>query len=338
MFVELIYGVLTNSLGLISDSAHMFFDSSALVLSLLASYFASFPPSPRFNYGYRRIEVLSGLTNCIFLIFVAFSIVMESIERLINPQIIHSDKLLTVAILGLVVNLIGIFFFHAHSHTGHEHHGHHSHDEIELESKHVSSKEHHSNTCEIDMQSIDTQSEIHKHNSHEHHNHDHHNHCHGEHDHHVNENLSGVFLHILADALGSVGVIISATLIKYFDLIMADAICSLIISGLILASIVPLLKSTLSVLTLHAPIEMKGNLEAIGTEILSLKDVCECTQLKIWRFKKDDLVATLQVEANPDCNTSELKTKLRNILKQKRISHSTIEIRSQSIASDLPLS
>ena len=109
MFVELAYGFISNSLGLISDSVHMFFDCSALTLALLASYYSSFPANEQFNYGYGRIEVLSGLTNCVFLIFVAFSIVLESVERLISPQDIYSNQLLIVAVLGLVVNIIGIF-------------------------------------------------------------------------------------------------------------------------------------------------------------------------------------------------------------------------------------
>eukprot|EP00826_Nyctotherus_ovalis_P039734 TRINITY_DN3839_c0_g1_i9.p1 TRINITY_DN3839_c0_g1~~TRINITY_DN3839_c0_g1_i9.p1 ORF type:complete len:348 (-),score=55.72 TRINITY_DN3839_c0_g1_i9:52-1095(-) len=343
MFVELVYGIMTNSLGLISDSAHMFFDCSALVLSLLASYFASFPPSERFSYGYGRIEVLSGLTNCVFLVFVALSIVMESVERLMNPQVIHSDRLLTVAVLGLLVNLVGIAFFHSHSH---EHHHHHSHDKEETELKsmekskdaNIEHAEHEAyaveaNITECKVEKYHYHEETHAERHHEDHNHNEHHeqheHC-EHHEHHENENLSGVFLHILADALGSVGVIISSALIKYFDLLIADSICSLIISGLILMSIVPLFKSTLSVLILHAPKEVKENLEAIGAEILSLKNVCECTQLRIWRFRKNELVASLKIEVDSHCSRSELLLKLKSLLAHKGIVHSTIEIQQIS--------
>ena len=361
MFVELIYGILTNSLGLISDSAHMFFDCSALFLSLLASYFASFPANERFNYGYGRIEIVSGLTNCIFLIFVAFSIVMESVERLMNPQIIHSDKLLIVAILGLLVNLVGIVFFHSTHEHGHDHghsHGHshshehkHNHDcrhkhhhedsspEYELtnisksdnvRTQRIIPNSNFSNNSTNDSTVINISSnECHHHeHEHEHEHEDGHDHDHD----HENENISGVFLHVLADTLGSVGVIISAALIKYFDLLIADAICSLIISGLILASIVPLLKSTLSVLTLYIPQELNVSIEAVGAEILSIQNLCECNKSKIWRFRKNELMAFISVDVNSRCDQTNLITIIRNILAQRKIYKSTIEIKCISDA------
>ena len=72
-----------------------------------------------------------------------------------------------------------------------------------------------------------------------------HDHAH-HHDH--DDNMYGVFLHILADTLGSVGVIASCFLIKYYDMLIADPVCSGMISILIIMSLIPLLKSTTSVL------------------------------------------------------------------------------------------
>ena len=65
--------------------------------------------------------------------------------------------------------------------------------------------------------------------------------------------MHGIFLHILADALGSVGVIISSVLVKYYDIQVADPICSSIISVLIFASVLPLLKSSSETLLLKCP-------------------------------------------------------------------------------------
>lgn len=73
------------------------------------------------------------------------------------------------------------------------------------------------------------------------HNHDHKDAGHHDHHDHENENLYGVFLHILADALGSVGVIISSILVKYYSMYVADPICSFIISLMILVSVIPLI-------------------------------------------------------------------------------------------------
>lgn len=73
---------------------------------------------------------------------------------------------------------------------------------------------------------------------HDHHDHDHAGHEGHAHD-HDNENMYGVFLHVLADCLGSVGVIISSILVKYYGYYVADPICSFIISLMILASSIP---------------------------------------------------------------------------------------------------
>ncbi len=80
MCVEVIYGYLTNSLGLISDAAHMAFDCIALLIGLIASYISKLNTYNDYGYGLGRIEVLSGFFNGIFLVFVSFKILCESID------------------------------------------------------------------------------------------------------------------------------------------------------------------------------------------------------------------------------------------------------------------
>jgi zinc transporter 5/7 len=125
MFVELFVGYWSNSLGLISDAAHMLFDCVALAIGLYASYIAKLKANDIYTYGYGRYEVIAGLVNGIFLIFIAFSVIVESIEvccprliqltrfqRVFNPPNINSERLMLVSIVGLGVNAIGILFFH----------------------------------------------------------------------------------------------------------------------------------------------------------------------------------------------------------------------------------
>ena len=64
----------------------MLFDSLSLILGLAVTFLATFAPSPQYTYGYGRTEVLSGFINAIFLIFVAFYILLESAERILEPQ------------------------------------------------------------------------------------------------------------------------------------------------------------------------------------------------------------------------------------------------------------
>ena len=93
-----------------------------------------------------------------------------------------------------------------------------------------------------------------------------HSHSHGGHTH--NANMQGVFLHILADTMGSVGVIVSSVLIESFGLLIADPICSLFIAILIFISVLPLLKDSIEILLLATPRQ-----SAIST---ALNKVCVC--------------------------------------------------------------
>jgi len=74
MFIEVLYGYLTNSLGLISDAIHMAFDCLALLVGLIAAYLAQCKEREGYSYGMSRIEVLSGFFNGVFLIFIAFKV------------------------------------------------------------------------------------------------------------------------------------------------------------------------------------------------------------------------------------------------------------------------
>jgi Co/Zn/Cd efflux system component len=150
MLVEVAYGMWSNSLGLISDAAHMLFDCSALLLGLAASYIARWRADEAFSFGYGRAEVLAGFTNALFLLFIAIYILFEALERLLSPPhvdpvsvdilplcIAHActarqqltrwcgavrrgaaprvccaqDALFTVSVIGLLVNCIGLAFF-----------------------------------------------------------------------------------------------------------------------------------------------------------------------------------------------------------------------------------
>lgn len=117
MFVELGYGVYSNSLGLISDSFHMLSDCISLFVALGAAYVADNRADSHYTYGFQRVEVLAGMFNGFFLIFVGINVFIESIERIYEPQYIQSNSLLLVSVLGLLVNIVGLVFFHEHAHS-----------------------------------------------------------------------------------------------------------------------------------------------------------------------------------------------------------------------------
>jgi zinc transporter 5/7 len=229
MLVQLTYGFVTGSLGLLSDSIHMFFDCLALVVGLSAAVMSRWPPSVRFPYGYGKVDTLSGFANGVFLMIISLEIIYEAVERLTSgSEMRRIEELLVVSIAGLAVNLVGIMAFdHGHAHGGHDHgHGH--------------------------------------------------DHSHG------NENMHGIFLHILADTLGSVAVVISTILVHFYGWSGFDPLASCFIAILIFASAVPLVSSTASSLLLAMPADVEYNLRDTLAGVSTLRGVVGYTVPKFW--------------------------------------------------------
>jgi cobalt-zinc-cadmium efflux system protein len=109
LIIEVIFGIIANSLALLADAVHMFTDSSALALSAFAAWMIQRPAPPEKTYGYYRIEILVALFNGIVLLGSAFYILYEAYTRFANPQAVIGVPMLVVASIGLAVNLVGVF-------------------------------------------------------------------------------------------------------------------------------------------------------------------------------------------------------------------------------------
>ena len=108
MVAEVIGGLVTGSLALLADAAHMMTDVGGLALALLAIRFAEREATPERTYGYLRLEVLSALTNAVVLLLLTVYILYEAYQRFQSPPEIRSGPMLVVAAIGLVVNLISM--------------------------------------------------------------------------------------------------------------------------------------------------------------------------------------------------------------------------------------
>lgn len=108
MVAEVIGGLVTGSLALLADAAHMMTDVGGLALALLAIRFAEREATPQRTYGYLRMEVLSALTNAVVLLLLTVYILYEAYQRFQAPPEIQSGPMLVVAAIGLVVNLISM--------------------------------------------------------------------------------------------------------------------------------------------------------------------------------------------------------------------------------------
>ncbi|KAG0642703.1 cation efflux family-domain-containing protein [Tuber brumale] len=267
MIVQTCYGFMTGSLGLISDSVHMFFDCLALAIGLCAAVMSKWPPSMRYPYGLGKMDTLAGFANGIFLMLISVEIVWEAIERLKEPtEMARLGELMVVSSMGLAINLVGIMAFD-HAHHGHGHSHSHSHG--------------HSHAHE------DSHDHSHGHDNH-HHSHDgeppasaHNDHVHT----HNSENMHGIFLHILADTLGSVSVVISTGLIHYSGWTGFDPLASVFIAVLIFVSAIPLVKSSASNLLLTVPGNSEYTLRETIAGVSGLKGVQGYTVPRFWEVE-----------------------------------------------------
>lgn len=115
MVVELVGGILSNSLALIADAGHMLSDVGALALSVFALWFARRPATAEKTYGYLRTEILAALVNGATLLVISGLILWHAWERVREPQAVEGGLMLSVAAAGLLVNIIAAFLLHASS-------------------------------------------------------------------------------------------------------------------------------------------------------------------------------------------------------------------------------
>ncbi|CAM0955130.1 unnamed protein product [Alopecurus aequalis] len=407
MFVEFASGFMSNSLGLLSDACHMLFDCAALAIGLYASYIARLPANGLYNYGRGRFEVLSGYVNAVFLVLVGALIVLESFERILEPREISTSSLLTVSVGGLLVNIIGLVFFHeehhhahggtcshSHSHSHSHDHGHedHHHDHVHQSVDHKSghhgdtNKSHH-HTHQHDSNNVESHhnnsmgntSSQHSHHgcSHEHHHHGHmdrhqqggdhahqdcnnisseqgileiplrnmHSHCSeshscngelevpetGNHDkpanrRHIDHNMEGIFLHVLADTMGSVGVVISTLLIKYKGWLIADPICSVFISIMIVASVLPLLRNSAEILLQRVPRSHEKDLKVALDDVMKIKGVMGIHDVHLWNLTNTDIVGTFHLRISMEADKSVIRESASRIFHDAGIQDLTIQI------------
>ncbi|MEL5990429.1 cation diffusion facilitator family transporter [Microbacterium phosphatis] len=120
LVVQVAGAILTGSLALLADAAHMLTDAAALVIALVASAVAARPADDRRTYGYQRAEVLGALVNAVVLIALSVGIVVEAVSRLLAPEPapVAGGWMLAVAVVGLLANMLAAWLLrHAQKHS-----------------------------------------------------------------------------------------------------------------------------------------------------------------------------------------------------------------------------
>ncbi len=286
--VEMAVGLYIGSLALQADAYHMISDVLALCLGLYASKSARRAATASATFGLVRWEVVGALINAVFLLAVALQVFLESLQRL-AVGIHHADDgsladsstmMLSVGAAGLGINLLGLVLFshghgHGHSHGGHGHshgggHGHgaiagdehgHSHGAPRGgESGSAGGRQRAPRKPKLSM------------------------------------NISGVLLHLLGDALGSIGVMVAGSIMAFTDWPhkeLADPLASLAIVLIITAGTVPLLRRSVHVLLECVPVHI--DLAMLRGRLLALPGVLSIHDLHVWSLGDSRVVGSLHV-------------------------------------------
>lgn len=219
MVVEFIYGYMNNSLGMLSDAAHMLLDNVAVTIGLAAEYYAAKCKRNGATCDPVRIRLLAGFANAVILMFVALNIVLEAAVHVLGAgHDVTTHRLLPVSIGGLVVNIMGLVFVHEAHHHGipsSSPHGDHHHGSPKTGSGCGCTKSHGDGGV-------------------------------------GDPNTRAILLHIMADTLGSMAVVLSTLAMQHFHWHWADPVASVTIASLIMLAVWPLVKHS-AVLLLEAP-------------------------------------------------------------------------------------
>lgn len=257
MVVEIVAGVLSDSLAVLADAGHMLSDSASLALALFAAWLAGRPSTPQRSFGYRRAEILAALANGVTLVVVAIWIFVEAARRFSDPPAVKGGWVLVVGVIGLLVNLAAAGVL-----------------------------------TRAASRSL---------------------------------NVRGALLHVLADLLGSVGVIVAGVVILATGWELADPLVALLIGVLILASAWRLLSESVTILLEAAPSGIAA--EDVGRTIVSVPGVVEAHDLHVWTITSGfpALSAHVLVEPGADCHA--IRRQIEVVLREHfEVRHSTLQV------------
>lgn len=114
---EILGGIFSNSLALLSDAIHNLNDTTAILISYIARILSKKKRDSKRTYGYKRVETLAAFVNTEILMVIAVYLLIEGINKLSNPSIIQGNIMLTVAFIGLAGNLATAYLLHSGSKT-----------------------------------------------------------------------------------------------------------------------------------------------------------------------------------------------------------------------------
>ena len=255
---EVIGGVISGSLALLSDALHNFSDTSSLGIAYVARRLSHKEANPRKTFGYKRAEIIGAFVNLITLVLIAIYLMVEAVGRFLDPQPIDGTVMLVVASIGLLANVVTALL-------------------LWRDARH-------------------------------------------------SLNMRSAFLHILSDAVSSVGVVLGGILIIRFGIYIVDPILTLAIALYILFQSYQMLRETIDILMEGTPPGI--DLDRILEEVETLDRVLDIHHLHVWQLDEHNtaLEAHVVIDKRDLEQMEEIKRAIKALLAERfAIAHSTLE-------------
>jgi cobalt-zinc-cadmium efflux system protein len=264
MVVEVSAGIVTGSLALLSDGAHMVTDVLGVGLALAAILAARRARrSPGRTFGLYRAEVLAALANAVLLFGVAGYVLYEAVTRFSSPPAVPGLPVVLVATTGLLANVVAFLLLR-----------------------------------EGAAESL---------------------------------NLRGAYLEVVADMIGSVGVLVSGLVTLVFGWRYADPVIGVAIGLFVLPRTWTLAKRSLRILFQHAP--ERVDVDALTGALGRLPGVGEVHDVHVWTLTSGMEVASAHLTVEPDCDQSAILAAARSLLASEyQLEHATLQVESGSSA------
>ncbi len=256
--VELVGGLITNSLALLSDAGHMLTDVVGLGMALAAIQAASAAHgNQQRTFGLYRLEILAALANAVLLFAVAVWILWEAIQRFSHPPEVLGAPMLIVASIGLLVNLVAFWLLRGGA-----------------------------------RESL---------------------------------NVEGAYLEVLADTLGSVGVIIAALVLQFTEFTLIDPIFGVGIGLFVLPRTYRLGSKALRVLLQSAPEHV--DVDRLQADLAALDGVAGSHDLHVWTLTSGMEVASVHLRLDDDADAHQVLDQARAVMRDRwQVNHATIQI------------
>jgi cobalt-zinc-cadmium efflux system protein len=234
---EIIGGILSGSLSLISDALHNFSDGISIIVSYIAIKISKKENNEKMTFGYKRAEILAALFNSVVLVVISLYLFKEAYIKFFKPEPINGALMIVVAVIGLAANTLSVFLLKENAQK--------------------------------------------------------------------NLNIKSTYIHLLSDALSSLGVVIGGIFIYAYNIYWIDPLLTVLIGAYIIKESFEIIDETIGILMQKTPENI--NLDIIKKEIEKLPDVKNIHHVHVWQTNDKDIHFECHVNTRDDIKLSQAK-------------------------------